>query len=205
MKEKIVLIGGGGHCKSCIDVIEQYGTFRIVGIVDVPEKLHQKILGYEIIATDDDLPDLVTEYENFLITLGQIKSPEKRIKLFETLKESEARFPVIISPLAYVSKHAKIGEGTIIMHYALVNAGAKIGKNCIINTRALIEHDAVIADHCHIATGAVINGGVKVGSGTFFGSNAVSKEYVEIGENAVIGCGAKITKNVPPNSSSFEF
>ena len=198
MKEKIILIGGGGHCKSCIDVIEQAGIFQIAGIVDVSEKLHQKVLGYEIIATDDDLPQLAHEYENFLITLGQIKSPEKRIRIFQTLKESGAKLPVIISPLAYVSKHAEIGDGTIIMHQALINAGAKIGKNCIVNTKVLIEHDAIIGDHCHIATGAIINGGVRVGSGTFFGSNAVCKEYIEIGENAVIGCGAKITKNISP-------
>ena len=201
--DKIILIGGGGHCRSCIDVIEQGGIFRIAGIVDVPEKLHQKVLGYEIIATDDDLPRLADEYENFLITLGQIRSPEKRIRLFKTLKDLGVKLPVIISPLAYISKHAGIEEGTIVMHYALVNAGAKIGKNCIINTRVLIEHDAFIGDHCHIATGAVINGGVEIGSGTFFGSNAVSKEYVKIGKNAVIGCGAKIIKNIPPNSSSF--
>ena len=196
----LILIGGGGHCKSCIDVIEQAGRFQIAGIVDLPEKLDQKIFGYEIIATDDDLPRLVNEYENFLITLGQIKSPEKRIRLFQTLKELGAKLPLIISPLAYVSKHAEIGDGTIIMHHALINAGAKIGSNCIINTKALIEHDAIIGDHCHIATDAVINGGTKVGSGTFFGSNTVSKEYVEIGENTVIGCGATIIKNIPPNS-----
>ena len=162
----------------------------------MPEKLHHKILGYEIIATDDDLPRLVNEYENFLITLGQIKTPEKRMRIFKTLKESGAKLPVIISPLAYVSKHARIEEGTIVMHHALINAGARIGRNCIINSKALIEHDAIIANHCHIATGAIINGGVRVGSGTFFGSNAVCKEYIEIGENAVIGCGTKIIKNV---------
>jgi sugar O-acyltransferase (sialic acid O-acetyltransferase NeuD family) len=194
--QNLILIGGGGHCKSCIDVIEQQGKFQIAGIVDLPEKLHQKILGYEIIAIDDDLPRLVNEYENFLITLGQIKSPGKRIIIFQTLKESGAKSPVIISPLAYVSKHAEIGDGTIIMHHALINAGAKIGSNCIINSKALIEHDAIIGDHCHIATGATINGGVKIGPGTFFGSNAVCKEYIEIGKNAVIGCGAKIIKNI---------
>ena len=198
MKQKIILVGGGGHCKSCIDVIEQEGKCQIAGIVDTPEKLHQKILGYEIIATDDDLPQLVKEYDNFLITLGQIKSPEKRIRIFQTLKNLGVKLPVVISPLAYVSKHAEIGDGTIIMHHALINAGAKIGSNCIINNKALIEHDAIIGDHCHIATGAIINGGVKVGSGTFFGSNAVCKEYIEIGENVVIGCGAKIIKNIPP-------
>ncbi len=197
MKEKIILIGGGGHCKSCIDVIEQEGHFQIAGIVDLREKLHQKILGYKIFATDNDLPDLIKEYQYFFITLGQIKNPEKRIRIFQTLEESGVKLPVIISPLAYVSKHVEIGDGTIIMHHALINAGAKIGSNCIINNKALIEHDAIMGDHCHIATGAIINGGVKVGSGTFFGSNAVCKEYIEIGKNAVIGCGAKIIKNIP--------
>ena len=151
MKEKIILIGGGGHCKSCIDVIEQQGKYLIAGIVDLSEKLHKKILNYEIIATDDDLPQLLNEYENFLITLGQIKSPDKRIRIFQTLREIGAKLPVIISPLAYVSKHAEIGDGTIIMHHSLINAGAKIGSNCIINSKALIEHDAIIEDHCHIA------------------------------------------------------
>jgi len=201
MKNKIILIGGGGHCKSCIDVIEQAGTLQIGGIVDVPEKLHQKILGYEIIATDEDLPRLSNEYEDFVITIGQIKSPEKRIILFKTLKDLGVNFPVIISPLAHVSKHALIEEGTIVMHHALVNAGACIGRNCIINTKALIEHDAIIGDHCHIATGAIVNGGDKVGSGTFIGSNAVCKEYIKIGENMVIGCGTTIIKNTSKTTS----
>jgi len=197
MKEKIILIGGGGHCKSCIDVIEQEGKYKIAGIVDLPEKLRGKILGYEIIATDEDLPLIAKEYSIFLITIGQIRSANKRILLFNRLRELGARFPVIVSPLSYVSKHASVTEGTIIMHHALVNAGADIGKNCIINTKALIEHDAVIEGHCHIATGGIVNGGVKIKTGTFFGSNAVSIEYTEIGEDNVIGCGAKITKNIP--------
>ena len=200
MKQKIILIGGGGHCKSCIDVIEQEGKYRIAGIVDLPEKLHQKILGYEIIATDKDLSWLVKEYKNFLITLGQIKSPEKRIRLFKKMKELGGKLPAIISPLAYVSRHAKIEEGTVVMHYALVNAGATIKKNCIINTRALIEHDAIIEDHCHIATHAIINGGVKVRTGTFFGSNSMTREYIEIGSNSIIGGGVSVMKNLPSHS-----
>ena len=41
MKE-IILIGGGGHCKSVIDVIEQEGKFKIVGIVDKPELIWER-------------------------------------------------------------------------------------------------------------------------------------------------------------------
>ena len=197
MKEKIILIGGGGHCKSCIDVIEQEGRFTIAGIVDLPEKKQHNVLGYPVIGADVDLAELIKTFPNFLITLGQIKSPARRIELFNDLMQMGAHFPVIQSPLAYISPHAQVSEGTIVMHHALINAGARVGMNCIINTKALLEHDAVIEDHCHISTGAVVNGGVKIGSGSFFGSNSVCKEYIEIGENAVIGCGEVITKNIP--------
>ena len=198
MKEQIILIGGGGHCKSCIDVIEQEGKYQIAGIVDMPVKMHQKILGYEIIATDEDLPLIAKEYSNFLITIGQIRSANKRILLFNRLRELCARFPVIFSPLSYVSKHATVAEGTIVMHHTLVNAGAKIGENCILNTKALIEHDAVVEAHCHIATAAIVNGGVKIKSRTFFGSNAVSRGYVVVGEESFINCGAKVQSDLSP-------
>jgi sugar O-acyltransferase (sialic acid O-acetyltransferase NeuD family) len=196
MKEKIILVGGGGHCRACIDVIEQEGRFTIAGIVDMPEKMQIKVLGYPVIGADADLAELIKSCPNVLLTLGQIKSPSRRMELFCNLMTMGARFPVITSPTAYVSRHARIAEGTIVMHHALINAGARVGRNCIINNKALIEHDAAIEDHCHISTGAVVNGGARIGCGTFFGSHAVCKEYIEIGERAVIGCGAVVVKNI---------
>ena len=194
MKEKIILIGGGGHCKSCIDVIEREGKYKIAGIVDVLEKLNENILSYEIIATDNDLQDLAKRYNYFLVALGHIESPDTRIKLFVTLKDLGAKFPVIISPIAYVSKHAQVAEGTIVMHHALINAGARVGRNCIINTKTLVEHDAVIEDHCHISTGAVVNGGVTIGSGSFFGSGAVAAENTSIPSKSFIKANSLIPK-----------
>jgi sugar O-acyltransferase (sialic acid O-acetyltransferase NeuD family) len=197
----ILLVGGGGHCKSCIDVIGQEGKFQIAGIVDLPEKRGLLVLGHPVIGCDEDLPNLLKSCPNVLITLGQIKSPVRRMKLFNDLQKMGAQFPVIQSPLAYISPYAQIADGTIIMHHALINAGATVGKNCIINTKALVEHDAVIEDHCHISTGAIINGGVRIGTGTFIGSNTVTKEYIEIGDNLVIGLGSKAThhiKNLQP-------
>jgi sugar O-acyltransferase (sialic acid O-acetyltransferase NeuD family) len=195
MKEKIILIGGGGHCSACIDVIEQEGRFTIAGIVDVPEKKQHNILGYAVIGSDADLAELIKTFPNVLITLGQIKSPTRRMEIFTKLIRMGALFPVIQSPLAYVSPHAQMGEGTIVMHHALINAGARVGRNCIINTKALVEHDAVIEDYCHISTGAVVNGGVIIGSGSFFGSGAVSKEYTSIPSNSFIPANSLYRKS----------
>ena len=194
MKEKIILIGGGGHCKSCIDVIEQEGRFTIAGIVDVPEKKQHNVLGYSVIGSDAVLAELIKTFPNVLITLGHIKSPIRRMELFDDLMQMGARFPMIQSPLAYVSSHAQVAEGTIVMHHVLINAGARVGRNCIINNKALVEHDAVIEDHCHISTGAVVNGGVKIGSGSFFGSGAVAAENTLIPSNSFIKANSLIPK-----------
>ena len=190
--KKIILIGGGGHCKSVIDVIEQEAKFEITGIVDKPKLLGSKVLGYKVIGNDYDLYHLAKKYKYALITVGQIKSALLRIKLFNLAIKSGFTLPYIISPKAYISKHSKIGKGTVIMHHAIVNANSFIGDNCIINTKALVEHDCSISDHCHISTSAVINGGIQIGSKSFIGSNVITKEYIKIKNNSFIKAGSLI-------------
>ena len=180
MKERIVLIGGGGHCRACVDVIESEDRFVIAGVLDIKEKVGQTVLGYEIIGTDADIEDLHKSGHYFLITLGQIRSADKRIDLFSRLEALGAKLPVIVSPRAYLSKSAVVGRGTIVLHDALVNAAACVGRNCIINSKALVEHDAEIGDHCHVSTGAIVNGGAIIGSASFVGSNAVTQEYAVV-------------------------
>jgi len=197
--DKILLIGAGGHARSCIDVLEKENQFEIAGLIEKGESISNESLGYPIIGTDDDLQVLRQQYKNALITVGQIKTPKVRIKLFQLLKKLDFTLPVILSPKSYVSKHAQIGEGTIIKHGAIVNANAKIGKNCIINNRTLIEHDSIIRDHCHIATGAIINGETSVGKKTFVGSGVVTKQGISIGDNCIIGAGVILKTDIPEN------
>jgi sugar O-acyltransferase (sialic acid O-acetyltransferase NeuD family) len=193
---KIILVGGGGHCESCIDVVKAEDKFEIAGIVDTKKKLGKKVLGCEVIACDEDLPKLVKKYKYFLITIGQIKTMNIRKEKFEYLKNLGAKFPVIISPFAYIAKNVSIDEGTIIMHKAIVNVNARVGKNCIVNTAALVEHDVNIGNHCHISTGAVINGSCLIKEGVFIGSNAVIANNLTIAKNTVIGAGSVGVKSI---------
>lgn len=188
----IVLIGGGGHCKSVIDVIEQEGRFKIIGIVDKFELLGTSVMGYSVIGNDDDLPKLAKKYKHALITVGQIKSPSLRIKLFDLAIKAGFMLPFIVSPNAYVSKHSSLGDGVVVMHNAIINVNTTIEDNCIINSKALIEHDCLISAHCHISTNATINGGVKVESGCFIGSNVTTKELITISKNSFIKAGSLV-------------
>jgi len=191
----LILIGAGGHAHSCIDVIEQQGKYSIAGMVGMPDELLDSHLGYNVIGTDDDLPQLVMGYNYALISLGQILSSAGRERLYQQAINLGFKLPVIVAPTAYVSRHAIIGAGTIVMHGAIVNAGANVGANSIINNHALVEHDVVVEDHCHISTGAILNGGVNVGSGSFIGSGSVVKECVRIGRGCIVGMGVCVRHN----------
>ena len=174
----LILIGGGGHCKSVIDVAESAG-YTILGILDRPEEVGKKVLGYEVIGTDSEIAKYVDKAV-FVVTVGQVKSPALRIKLHNMVEQAGGKLATIVSPSAHVSKYASVGEGTVVMHQAIVNADAKVGKGCIINTFANIEHDVEIGDYCHISTGAMINGGAKIGDSTFIGSQSVVNQMTSI-------------------------
>lgn len=197
MKQKpIILIGGGGHCKSVIDIIEDEGIYSIVGITDKKEKIGEIVSGYKIFAEDERLPELIKNYERCIVTVGQLKSVKLKMKLFQFVKESGADLPVITSPRAYISKNAEIGKGTVIMHGAIVNAGAVIGENCIINTNAIVEHDAKIGDHTHISTGTVVNGHSTVGSRSLIGSGCVVLQQVSIGDDIIVGANSTVIEDL---------
>jgi len=191
-RETLLLIGAGGHAAACIDVVERDGRFTVAGLVGSAAEAGKQVLGYSILGTDEDLPRLMGRFPKALITVGHIKTPDPRIRIFESLQRLGYLLPAIVSKHAYVSKHASIGSGSIIMHGAIVNARAVVGRNCIVNSQSLVEHDAVIADHCHVATAAVINGGARVGKGTFIGSGCTVREGVTIGERCRIGMGQQI-------------
>ena len=186
LRNSILLIGAGGHARSCIDVIEQEGKYSIAGLIGKKSDLGTAVFGYDILGEDCDIAQLRDMYSYALVCIGQILDPMPRINAFNKLIEYEYILPSVISPLAYISPYAEIGRGTIAMHGAIVNSGSIIGDNCILNSRCLIEHDSEVKEHCHISTGVILNGGTLVGEGSFVGSGAVTENGAQIDEEAVI-------------------
>lgn len=194
MKKPLVLVGGGGHCKSVIEAAESAG-YSILGVLDMPEEVGKTILSTKVIGTDDDIPTYVDKAE-FVITVGFIKNPATRIKLYNRIKEVGGKLATVIASTAHVSKYAEIGEGTVVLHQAFVNADAKVGCNVILNNFTNIEHDAVIGDQCHISTGAMINGECKVGKNCFIGSQSVLANCITIGDDIIVGAGSFVRKSI---------
>jgi sugar O-acyltransferase (sialic acid O-acetyltransferase NeuD family) len=193
-KKDIIIIGGGGHAKACIDVVESTCLYNIVGYVDKESKLNS-CFNLDYLGKDDILHKYIPTCA-FLIAIGQIKDPHPRINIFENMLKKGAKFPSIISPSAYVSKYAEIGLGTIVMHGAILQANVKVGNNCIINDRSLLEHDVIVGDYCHISTSATLNGAVEIGANTFIGSGSVIKNGTRINKNVIIGMGVIVLHDI---------
>ena len=199
-KSSLILVGAGGHARACIDVIDHLDTFKIAGLIGANEELQHECMGYRVIATDSDFPELAKQYQYAPIAVGQIEPTLVRQHLYEQALALGFKLPTIISPTAHVSRHAVVGDGTIVMHGAIVNSGATVGSNCIINTNALIEHDAIVADHCHISTVAIVNGAANIGLGRFVGSGSIIKQGITLGSNCVVGMGIAVRHHHAKNS-----
>lgn len=192
--KNIILIGGGGHCKSCIEIIESCNTYNIYGVIDNKQT---EIADLNLLGNDSVISSYTTSSKNyFLITVGQIKSASLRKTLFNLVCYYGGSFATVISPFSHVSRKSFIQDGSIIFHNVQVNAGTRIGKNVILNNKSLIEHDCVIGDHCHISTGAILNGNCTIGDEVLIGSNSVIIQGINITSDVVIGAGSVVINDI---------
>lgn len=194
MNKNLILLGGGGHCRSVIDAACSAG-FHIVGILDTTENIGKSILNVKIIG-DDSLINEYVESAMFIVTVGSIKKTDLRIKLHNMVIDAGGKLATVIASTAYVSEYATIGDGSVILHNTCVNADVKIGKSCIINTLANIEHEVEIGDFTHVSTGAMINGACKIGNSVFIGSQSVLAQCVSIADYTIVSAGTFINKNI---------
>tara|TARA_X000000950_G_C13661852_1_gene556268 strand:- start:48 stop:635 length:588 start_codon:yes stop_codon:yes gene_type:complete len=193
-KNKIILIGAGGHAVSCIDVIEKTKKFKIEGLIDNSKKNHLLVGEKKYKIFNENLFKKSGAVKYAIICLGSEKFTKKRRELFIKYKSLGYSFPKIISPLSYVSNSSTVGEGSIIMHGVIINANVKIGKNCIINTKSIIEHDCNIGSNSHVATSVVMNGHVSVKENCFIGSNSTIIPSAIIKKNSFIKANSLVKK-----------
>ncbi len=190
----ILILGGGGHARSTLDVLHEVGFSQEIGILDDYLDLQSNVLGASVIGRTNDAPKFLTSHD-FLIGVGKIGRSSLRRELAEFVWRQGGNLASLRSPRAHVSRFAQTEEGSAIFHSATINAGAKVGRNCIINSHALVEHDSIIGDHTHVSTGAIVNGGCVVGDHSFVGSGAILHHNVTLPPESVIPAGTVVTKD----------
>lgn len=204
MNKKILLIGGGGHCKSVLDSLIGLNEYHEIGIVDKKENIGRSLYGVSFIGCDDDLQALFDSgYKYAFITVGSIGNSTIRHNLFNLLNKIGYDMPSIIDASAQVSEYATIKPGVFIGKLCIVNAGASIHKGAIINSGSIIEHDCQIGEFVHIASGAVLGGEAVIGEGAHVGANSTIRQQIQIGSNSIIGMGSVVLKNLESDIMAY--
>lgn len=199
-KERIVILGFGGHAKSVADSILKADKYIIIGYTD----LHDCKSRFKYLGTDDELESLFKQgIRQAVLGVGFMGTTMLRDRLVCCAKKIGFEFPTIIDPTAIIAEDAVIGEGTFIGKKTVINADSRIGDFCIINTGGIVEHENIIDDHSHVSVGATLCGNVSVGHHSLIGAGTTVIQGKTIGNNCIIGANSIILSNVKDNTKCY--
>lgn len=209
MGQKILLIGGGGHCHSVLDSILSERQYEQIGIVakdrnNFEELKKDELIQKYLVGTDDDLTNLFLQgWSEAFITLGSIGNPSGRLRIYERARRIGFKFPIVIDESSVVSELSKISQGCFVGKKTVINAGSRIGQNAIVNTGAFVEHDCNIGSFCHVSSGAIICGNVVIGDNSHIGAGAIIRQGIVIGKNVLIGAGSVVVKDISDGVKAY--
>ncbi len=194
----IVIYGGGGHGKSCIDLLRALNTYQIVGVVDDGPPAHETVMGIPLIGGGEALAELYARGVRLAVNaVGGIGNVTIRIEVFQRLADAGFVCPTLAHPTAFIEPSAQLAPGVQIFPHAYIGSEVKVGYGVIVNTGAIVSHDCTLGDYANISPGAILAGGVQLGSGALIGMGATVNLLAHIGAGARIGNGATVKEDVP--------
>ena len=195
---RIVIVGGGGHAKMCLDILKANRDFNIVGITDPNLARGDEVLGVPVIGDDTELEKLYSDGVRFAVNgIGGVAEPAFRQKFFNMLKEIGFILPNLIHRSSIVEASVELGEGNQVMAGAILGSNVVVGDNCIINSGAIVSHDTVLSNHVHVAPGAIIGGSVQVGQRCLIGMGAKIYFGLNIGDECIVTNGVNVFEDQP--------
>jgi len=195
--QNIVIVGASGHARVVVDIIEKQSKYLIAGFVDSSRAVGEKIIGYEVLGMETDIPRLTITHKiaGFIIAIGD--NEVRAVVAAKILKISpQAQFISAIHPQAIIGKEVRIGAGSVVMAGAIINPCSTVGDFCIVNTKASLDHDSSMGDFSSLAPGVTAGGNCNIGNFSAIGIGATIKHGVTIGEHSVIGGAAMVTQDV---------
>lgn len=181
MKEKLLLVGAGGFGRV---VLEHASSIYDCAFLDDGEQT--VVDGVPIIGKTSDMASFYPEYKLLLVTIGNNMLRER---LYQKAASIGYSFPNIIHPTAYVSPHAHIGYGCVILNNAVVQNNARCGNGCILNPGVELHHDSTIGSYCLVYTNSVVRSLTHVGDRVWIGSTATVSTSAIVPDDAIIGDG----------------
>ena len=195
-KQKIFIIGGGGHSRVVIDSFQK-SDGQIDGIVDPAYNKYEMVAGIPVIGGDDILETFSIDVVRLINGVGVLPGRLGRWRIADDLTQRGFKFVSVVDPDAVVSSNVKVSEGAQVLAGCILQNGVKIGSDSVVNTGAIIDHDCNIGEKCWISPGVTICGETNIGSNAYIGTGATLIQNLNIGEGALIRAGATVVEDVP--------
>lgn len=199
--DDVMIWGGGGHAKVCIEIFKvAYGRLPY-GIIDAHLPIGTRVLGVPVIGRESALELLRDRgVRNAVLGIGAVLAHGSRSTMLARLRKAGYRLPNLIHPKAAIDESVRLGEGNVVFANATVSADVVIGDGCILNSGSVVSHDCCLGSNVHLAPGALLAGAVKVGDDTLIGMAATVFLKTTIGRGVRINNGASVEGDVPDGS-----
>jgi acetyltransferase EpsM len=181
----MIVVGTGGLARQAIDLLEGLGcTLHFYN----DERPDLEFFGHPVVNRLDS-----SRYASGLICLSD---PVTKRKFAELFARHGIPARTLVAPTSVVSRHAKVGTGSLLLGNVIVEADAAIGEHCLVNCFSLVAHESVIEDHSGIGPHACLLGRCRIGKRALIGANATVLPGVQVGDDIVIGANAVVPKNL---------
>lgn len=173
MSKHLLIVGAGAYGLVAKEIAESMRAFDRIAFLDDAAKTTPN--GTPVLGTVADAARLCDagEYDCVAVAIG---NPGARLSLLRRLREQTSLSVVsLVSPMAYVSPDARVGDGAIVEPMAVIHSGCELGEGCIVSAGAVINHMSLCGEGVHVDCNATVPGYVtvpartKVYSGTVFG------------------------------------
>jgi sugar O-acyltransferase (sialic acid O-acetyltransferase NeuD family) len=199
----IVIIGAGGFAREVAWLIEDINLknnlWNLIGYIDENLKSKSSLLnGYEVLGDFNSL-EMRNKEIFYICAVGDTFIRKELSVKAENIGLKPA---TLIHPNVVMSKHVKVGEGTIICSSNIITVNVQVGKHVIINLDCTIGHDVVIEDYVTILPSVNVSGAVILEEGSSIGTGSAIIQGKKVGINSIIGAGTVVVKDIPANCTA---
>lgn len=188
----LAILGAGGHGKVVADAAICAGWSEIA-FFDDSYASTCRVGPWNVVGTNAEFRLRAGDFEGVTVAIGDSRT---RLAWIDESLIKSSNLVSIVHPFSYVSRHAQIGAGSMILAGAVVNPFARLGRGCIVNSGATVDHDCELADAVHVSPGAHLAGSVRVGTCSWIGIGASVRQGIAIGAHVIVGAGAAVVHDV---------
>lgn len=189
MKNKLFVIGAGGHGRSVAEAAMLSGEWQDIVFVDDAFPQQQSSGLWPIVANTAQMQATLNPGDRAIVAIG---NQFVRYQLCQKLTDLDVVLTTVIHPKAWVSAAAKIEPGAAIMAGAVVGTNAEVGRGAIVNANATVDHDAILGEFAHLGVGVQLAGGVVIGERAWLQAGSCAGYKVNVLPDTIVAPGAAL-------------